>query len=86
LTLDEASQVNETMNYYIFKEFLLRLGFVAPGDLSEKGENDRPCSFVSEVWRMLGGEVKNHVTLNNTRIFLLAVMGTFLEPTLNKDQ
>ena len=37
------------------------------------------------MWKTLGGELKKHVTLNNLRIFLLAIMGTFVEPLLNKD-
>lgn len=37
-----------------------------------------------DIWRILGGEIRNHVTLNNIRIFLLAIMGSFVEPMLNK--
>jgi hypothetical protein len=38
------------------------------------------------MWKNLGGEVKNHVTLNNLRIFLLAITGTFVEPGLKKEE
>ena len=38
------------------------------------------------LWRHLGGELKSHITLNNLRIFLLAIMGTFVEPGLNKSE
>ena len=38
------------------------------------------------IWKNLAGEVRNHVTLNNVRIFLLAVMGTFTEPGLPKGE
>jgi hypothetical protein len=38
------------------------------------------------MWKNLGGETKNHVTLNNLRIFLLAIMGTLVEPGLNKEE
>jgi hypothetical protein len=38
-----------------------------------------------EIWKVLGGEVRTHVTLNNIRIVLLAIMGSFVEPTLNKE-
>ena len=37
------------------------------------------------MWRNLGGEAKSHVTLNNLRIFLFALMGTFVEPGLSKE-
>lgn len=30
--------------------------------------------------------MKNHVTLNNLRIFLFAIMGTFVEPSLNRSE
>jgi len=39
-----------------------------------------------EIWRLLGGSEKAHVTLNNLRIFLLAIMGTFIEPALKKEE
>ena len=38
------------------------------------------------VWKVLGGEVRKHVTLNNLRILLLGIMGTFIEPSLNKEE
>lgn len=38
------------------------------------------------IWKNLAREVRNHVTLNNVRIFLLAVMGTFTEPGLPKGE
>ncbi len=38
------------------------------------------------IWKNLAGEVRNHVTLNNVRIFLLAVMGTYTEPGLPKGE
>jgi hypothetical protein len=34
----------------------------------------------------LGGDIRNQVTLNNVRIFLLAVMGTFTEPGLPRNE
>ena len=43
-------------------------------------------NIILEIWRHLGGEVNNHVTLNNLRIFLLAIMGTFVEPGLNRNE
>lgn len=61
----------------------MRLGFISErineNNYKEKANN------VYELWKNLGGENKNHVTLNNLRIFLLAIMGTFVEPGLNKD-
>lgn len=47
-------------------------------------ETDKSMIFL--LWRHLGGEVKTHITLNNLRIFLLAIMGTFVEPGLNKNE
>jgi hypothetical protein len=66
--VDATSAQNETMTFDIYKDFLSRLGF---------GSCD-------EIWRQLGGEIKQHITLNNLRIFLLAIMGTLVEPGLNK--
>ena len=34
------------------------------------------------MWKTLAGEAKGHVTLNNVRIFLLAMMGTYTDPGL----
>jgi hypothetical protein len=42
--------------------------------------------MIYEVWKLLGGEEKQHVTLNNLRIFLLAIMSTFIEPALKKEE
>jgi hypothetical protein len=39
-----------------------------------------------DIWKLLGGEIRNHVTLNNIRILLLAIMGTLIEPNLNKEE
>lgn len=60
------------MTFEVYKEFLIRLGFDSAGDST------------SEIWRQLGGEARSIITLNNLRIFLLAIMGTFVEPGLNK--
>ena len=70
--IDEASTQNETMSFEVYKDFLVRLGFDTTGDST------------LEVWRQLGGEIRSIITLNNLRIFLLAIMGTFVEPGLNK--
>jgi hypothetical protein len=93
LSLDEISQSNETLNYLIFKETLVRMGFLNENQLNsyEKTYNAQKNSeadknIVFEMWRNLGGEARNHVTLNNLRIFLLAIMGTYVEPGLNKDE
>jgi len=57
------------------KEYLIKLGFLVEGEDTEK-------DLFFQIWRLLGGEKRNIVTLNNLRIFLLAVMGTFIEPIL----
>jgi hypothetical protein len=49
---------------------------------SEKSEDLYQDDLLSRIWVNLGGESKGHITLNNVRIFLLAVMGTFAEPGL----
>ena len=41
--------------------------------------------MIADIWKILGGEIRNHVTLNNIRIFLLAIMGSFVEPMLDKN-
>ena len=33
----------------------------------------------------LGGEARGHVTLNKMRMFLLAILGTFVEPLIPKN-
>ena len=38
------------------------------------------------IWKNLGGESKGHITLNNLRIFLLAISGAFVDPGLNRDE
>lgn len=38
------------------------------------------------IWQNLGGLAKDQITLNNVRIFLLAVMGTYIEPGLNREE
>jgi len=52
----------------------------------ENSENLHSDDLVNKIWKNLAGETKGHVTLNNTRIFLLAVMGTYTEPGLPRDQ
>jgi hypothetical protein len=54
LTLDDKSQTNETLNYVILKEFLLRLGFINETQFS----NDTMMgdkNLIFEIWRVLGG-------------------------------
>ena len=77
----------------VFRDLLLKLGFIDQKylekiDLEEKSENIQQTSdnVVMRIWKNLAGEVRNHVTLNNVRIFLLAVMGTFTEPGLPKGE
>ena len=76
------------MNYLIYKEFMVRLGFMSDklmgSSQRDHDSNDQEKSIVYELWKYLGGEIKSHTTLNNLRIFLLAIMGTFVEPGLNR--
>ena len=75
------------MDKATFKQVLLRLGFVDSKFLEdieneEKSENLTSDNMVSKMWKTLAGEAKGHVTLNNVRIFLLAMMGTYTDPGL----
>lgn len=81
LEVDEENQSNETMDLPLFKELLLRLGFV-----DQKYLLDEKAPLVQLIWQNLGGLAKDQITLNNVRIFLLAVMGTYIEPGLNRDE
>lgn len=50
------------MNYYIFKEFLMRLGFISASDINQEASSLLTtvdmCRLnpLSEIWRILGGE------------------------------
>lgn len=81
---------NETLNYLVYKEFLVKLGFISERYLASPEQdnetNDTERNIVFDLWKHLGGQLKNHVTLNNFRIFLLAIMGTFVEPGLNREE
>jgi len=90
LSLDDISQSNETLNYLIFKEVLVRLGFLNEKQLNSyenifNGSGGNEKNIIFEMWKSLGGEAKAHVTLNNLRIFLFALMGTFVEPGLPRE-
>lgn len=79
------------MDWQVYKDILLRLGFINPKYLEkveqeEKSENIMSSSLIHGVWQNLAGEAKGQITLNNLRIFLLAVMGTFVEPGLNREE
>ena len=70
---------------------MLRLGFVNEKYLldieaEENSENLTSDNLVLKNWKNLGGEAKGHVTLNNVRIFLLAVMGTFTDPGIPRSE
>jgi hypothetical protein len=62
---------------------MTELGFITE---KYEMENSLEKQMISDIWKILGGEVRNHVTLNNIRIFLLAIMGSFVEPLLNKKE
>ena len=58
------------------------------GFISDKEQlsdlNDKNVLF--DIWKILGGDIKNHITLNNCRILLLAIMGTYVEPSIIKEE
>lgn len=89
LQLDEYSATNETLSYDIFKDFLIKLGFIDVKLLGasqfDHDETYVDKNFVFDIWKHLGGESKNHITLNNLRIFLLSILGIFVEPSINKE-
>lgn len=79
------------MDKTIFQLVLLKLGFVNEKFLQdieaeEKSENLISDNLVIKIWKNLAGEAKGHVTLNNVRIFLLAVMGTFTDPGIPRSE
>jgi hypothetical protein len=63
---DEQVAASETLDLAMIKETLQRMGFV-----SEECAQDQLS--LQEIWKVLGGEARGHVTLNNLRLFLLAV-------------
>lgn len=67
---------------------MVRLGFMSDKMIGlsqrEHDSKDSDKNIVYDLWKYLGGELKNHITLNNLRIFLLAIVGTFVEPGLNR--
>jgi hypothetical protein len=70
----------------VFKEFLTRMGFINEPSQNASQRDEDEKNLVFELWKVLGGENKQHITLNNLRIFLLAIMGTFCEPGIKKDE
>ncbi len=75
------------MDLPIFKELMLRLGFIDQKYLELMTLEERTTpNLILLIWQNLGGVVKEQNTLNNVRIFLLAVMGTYIEPGLNRDE
>jgi hypothetical protein len=78
------------LNYLIFKEVLIRIGFITESILQScdksSGSISGEVNILYDVWRNLGGESTNHITLNNLRIFLLAIMGVYVEPILNREE
>lgn len=83
MQIDENNQDNETMNYIILKDFLQKTGFFA-GENGSKGIQLEEHEMFIEIWKQLGGKERSLVTLNNLRIFLFAIMGTFIEPNLDR--
>ena len=69
------------MDFPVFKEFIYRLGFISDNQAIQENDKEN-LTIVYELWRNLGGELRSHVTLNNVRMFLLAIMGAFAEPVL----
>ena len=84
LPLDEDSQTNETLSFESLKEFLIRMGFLDEAKLAIETSNE-PAMLI-DIFTLLGGQQRGHITLNNLRMFLLALMGTFVEPILKREE
>jgi hypothetical protein len=76
---DEQVAASETLDLAMIKETLQRMGFV-----SEECAQDQLS--LQEIWKVLGGEARGHVTLNNLRLFLLAVQNILVEHGPNIDR
>lgn len=77
---------NETLDYDIYLEFIANLGFLDLKYLVHYNKQIPEDDIVREMWKALGGQIKEHITLNNLRIFLLAIMGSFVESDLDKSK
>ncbi|CDW86302.1 UNKNOWN [Stylonychia lemnae] len=86
LEVDEIHKANETLSFDIYLEFIANLGFLDLKFLVHQEKNIPHDNLIQELWRALGGPENNHVTLNNLRIFLLAIMGSFVDSDLDKKQ
>lgn len=55
------------------------------GFIKEKVEQDQLS--VNEIWKVLGGDARGHITLNNLRIFLLAIQNILIEhgPSISRE-
>ena len=67
---------------------------VAPGNLTGRSNisqtstmdfREKQDRLVMNLWKMLGGEYYGHITLNNLRMFLLAVKGLHVSPDVKLD-
>lgn len=66
IKLSEESKSNETMTIQEMKDILIQLGYLIHFNEIDESTSD-------SIWALLGGKAKNYITLNNFRIFLLAV-------------
>lgn len=72
------------MDYDIYLEFIANLGFLDLKYLVHYNKQIPENDIVREMWKALGGEYRGHITLNNLRIFLLAIMNSHVESDLDK--
>eukprot|EP00347_Sterkiella_histriomuscorum_P021877 403332451 len=86
LEMDEKHKNNETLDYDIYLEFIANLGFLDLKYLVHYNKQIPEDDIVREMWRSLGGQIKGHITLNNLRVFLLAIMGSHVESDLDKSK
>jgi hypothetical protein len=65
---DPISKLNETLSNSFMKLVLTQMGFLSKSHDSH-----------NEIWNLLGGPIKGHVTLNNLRILLFAIQNVLIQ-------
>ena len=86
LPVDEQDQQYEMINYLIFKEFLSKLGFINETLLVQNNAHSQSSNLISDLWNCLSLQGRETITLNNFRVFLLAIMGIHLDNGSQKHQ
>jgi hypothetical protein len=64
---DPIAKLNETLSNSLLKLVITQMGFLSKSNQSH-----------NEIWNLLGGPIKGHVTLNNLRILLFAIQNILI--------